>query len=1060
MPTQNHRIDDVTFNGVGRYVRIYGISRTNGYGYSLWDVNIYGDATETCGPACTGCGPCEQCANGECMLKSAGAVCRTAVGSCDIAETCSGLASTCPADVIGATVNTLEAEASSTTVTNCTKEATGGSTGHGGKVVDFQSGDTIAFPNVDLTGVDELKFYMGVVTAGGRFEVRLDNATTGTLLGTVTATPATGSWTAYSAMVLSVGDTWGTGTHNLYLRGIQNPTPANWIGTVDYVLLNDTQCNPTCGTCEQLVGSVCQPRAAGYACRPSTGGCDPAETCAGSGGNCPADIISPVGTTCRAAGGICDIAEVCNGVSGLCPTDEKVGAGSTCRSATGGCDAPEFCSGTSAVCPADALRPPGTSCRPSTGVCDTAETCSGASDLCPTDSLAASGTVCRAAVAGGCDVAETCSGASALCPADAVGSPGTVCRAVAGGCDVAETCTGSNSCPADVVVNAGTICRSATGSCDQAEICSGTAAACPADTFNSPGTVCRAAAGGCDLAETCDGSGGACPADVISTAGTTCRAEVAGGCDISETCNGVTTVCPADVVRASGTACRASAGVCDIAETCTGASNTCPTDAKVSAGNACRVAVGPCDVTETCNGTANACPNDAMVALGTPCRGAAGTCDIAETCNGTVGTCPADSLRPSGYTCRSAIAGGCDIAETCSGSVSSCPSDVFVAAGTTCPDEGGPSSSCTVDACNGSGTCSHTPTPGCVCANDVLTRSGAVVSSVQGANTAAGAIDSGANFLTTRWESAHGVDPQWIYFDLGAERFIGAVTLDWENASARTYLIQVASADSTTSTLSTEAPWTTIHTSATYTTNPNHRIDTITGLHGVGRYVRIKGLTRMTAYGYSLWNIAVFGDTNAGCGPACAPGCGDCQVCADGVCMTRGSGTVCRDEATSCDVAETCNGAATTCPVDVSGKTVTTLEAEATTGVTLNGCTAEQTGGSAGHGGKVINFSAGDSIGFAALNLTGVDQIRFSLGAQTAGGVIEARLDSATGALLGTLTVSTSTGSLLNYQMFTLNIGDTWGTGSHQLWLKAVSGPNPIANVDYVELNDTVCAPP
>jgi hypothetical protein len=130
---------------------------------------------------------------------------------------------------------------------------------------------------------------------------------------------------------------------------------------------------------------------------------------------------------------------------------------------------------------------------------------------------------------------------------------------------------------------------------------------------------------------------------------------------------------------------------------------------------------------------------------------------------------------------------------------------------------------------------------------------------VQGTNTASKAIDSNTG---TRWESVHASDPQWIYIDLGATRHISSVKLDWETASAKNYVIQVAPDGATG--LSTDTPWTTIHTSQTYTTNPNHRIDE-PSVNGVGRYVRMKGTVRMTAYGYSLWEFHVNGDTNSQC---------------------------------------------------------------------------------------------------------------------------------------------------------------------------------------------------
>src|SRR5688572_13683902 len=104
------------------------------------------------------------------------------------------------------------------------------------------------------------------------------------------------------------------------------------------------------------------------------------------------------------------------------------------------------------------------------------------------------------------------------------------------------------------------------------------------------------------------------------------------------------------------------------------------------------------------------------------------------------------------------------------------------------------------------------------------------------------AVDGNAG---TRWASAPGVDPQWIYVDLGATYNITRVVLTWETAYATGYQIQVAAAAA--------GPWTNIFT----TTTGNGATDDLTGLTGSGRYVRMNGTARATQWGYSLWEFAV-----------------------------------------------------------------------------------------------------------------------------------------------------------------------------------------------------------
>src|SRR5208282_6792641 len=99
--------------------------------------------------------------------------------------------------------------------------------------------------------------------------------------------------------------------------------------------------------------------------------------------------------------------------------------------------------------------------------------------------------------------------------------------------------------------------------------------------------------------------------------------------------------------------------------------------------------------------------------------------------------------------------------------------------------------------------------------------------------------------LSTRWSSAFS-DPQWIYVDLGADYNINEVVLNWETAYAQAYQIQVSN---------DAVNLTTIYS----TTTGNGGVDDLTGLSGTGRYVRMYGTVRGTAWGYSLWEFSVYG---------------------------------------------------------------------------------------------------------------------------------------------------------------------------------------------------------
>ncbi|MBB5872518.1 hypothetical protein F4553_005952 [Allocatelliglobosispora scoriae] len=99
---------------------------------------------------------------------------------------------------------------------------------------------------------------------------------------------------------------------------------------------------------------------------------------------------------------------------------------------------------------------------------------------------------------------------------------------------------------------------------------------------------------------------------------------------------------------------------------------------------------------------------------------------------------------------------------------------------------------------------------------------------------------------TTRWASAEGSDPQWIRVDLGAVVAVNRVKLVWEEAYGSAYRLET-STDGT--------GWTTVKT----VTGENGGTDDHTGLTATGRYLRVYGTARGTAYGYSLWELEVYG---------------------------------------------------------------------------------------------------------------------------------------------------------------------------------------------------------
>ncbi|MGZ3806133.1 MAG: discoidin domain-containing protein, partial [Pseudobdellovibrionaceae bacterium] len=113
----------------------------------------------------------------------------------------------------------------------------------------------------------------------------------------------------------------------------------------------------------------------------------------------------------------------------------------------------------------------------------------------------------------------------------------------------------------------------------------------------------------------------------------------------------------------------------------------------------------------------------------------------------------------------------------------------------------------------------------------------------KGTYDASFAVDGSAS---SRWSSALYVDPAWITVDLGSSKQINRIILNWENAYAQAYSIQISNDNAT---------WTTIYS----TTTGVGGTDNLTGFSVSGRYVRMYGTVRGSQWGYSLYEMNVYG---------------------------------------------------------------------------------------------------------------------------------------------------------------------------------------------------------
>jgi hypothetical protein len=111
---------------------------------------------------------------------------------------------------------------------------------------------------------------------------------------------------------------------------------------------------------------------------------------------------------------------------------------------------------------------------------------------------------------------------------------------------------------------------------------------------------------------------------------------------------------------------------------------------------------------------------------------------------------------------------------------------------------------------------------------------------------AANAVDGNS---TTRWSSTYS-DLQWITVDLGANYSVREVDLNWETACGKNYLIQTSTDN---------VAWTTQTTVTGNTTSGLHTYPYTSATLPVARYIRVYGTARATGWGYSIYEISVYG---------------------------------------------------------------------------------------------------------------------------------------------------------------------------------------------------------
>ncbi len=99
----------------------------------------------------------------------------------------------------------------------------------------------------------------------------------------------------------------------------------------------------------------------------------------------------------------------------------------------------------------------------------------------------------------------------------------------------------------------------------------------------------------------------------------------------------------------------------------------------------------------------------------------------------------------------------------------------------------------------------------------------------------------------SRWESDFS-DPQWIAIDLGAVKYINAVSFYWQNAKSSRHLIQFST--------NTNMGWT-LWKSNINTLEGDYSV-TNRGVTKPARYIRMYGYDRVGVWGHSIWEMNMF----------------------------------------------------------------------------------------------------------------------------------------------------------------------------------------------------------
>jgi hypothetical protein len=309
--------------------------------------------------------------------------------------------------------------------------------------------------------------------------------------------------------------------------------------------------------------------------------------------------------------------------------------------------------------------------------------CEADGDLCTIDHCNGSGScvtfdmvVCPSPT-GACDGGQSCNPSTGMCVDDPEPPLSTPCEADGNLCTI-DHCDGNGAC----VTFDNVTCPGPTGFCDAGQSCQPSTGMCVDNPDPPLSTPCEADGNLCTN-DHCDGFGACVFLSDVSCPGPT------GFCDAGKSCQPSTGMCVDNPDPPLSTPCEADGDLCTN-DHCDGQGSCVLLDTVQ-----CQPAVPPCEAGTVCNPMTGGCDPEPDAPLSTPCEADGNLCTN-DHCDGQ-GSC----VFLSNMTCLDPVP-PCEGGEFCQPSTGLCKPFADAPVSTPCEADG---NLCTVDHCNGTGSC-------------------------------------------------------------------------------------------------------------------------------------------------------------------------------------------------------------------------------------------------------------------------------------------------------------------------------------------------------------------